>query len=626
MKTHWLLVPAIMILVGCQGYEGVDERPLGLGFDPANMDTTIRPQDDFYRYVNGTWLETVEIPEDRASISSFEVVRDSAQSQLRRIIEDAASAESRPMGSDQQKVGDLYLSYMDTARIESLGLTPIQEELDRIESIASVEDLVRTFGEIEVRSILDPISMWVSQDARNTSQYILHFAQSGIALPDRDYYFDDRFEELRTKYLTHITRMHELAGIPDAAAKARTIYDVEARLAESHWTRTQVRDREARYNKFSVSDAQLLTPNLNWDIYLEALRVESADSLIIWQPDYLEVLNAALAEVSLEDWKTYLRFHVLSDAAPQLSSEFVEEDFDFFGRTVNGQPEMRPRWRRAVSATNGALGEMVGKLYVERHFPEEAKVRMAEYMANLKEAFAASIDELDWMTDATKQEALDKLSKFGMKIGYPDKWRDYSSLDIHPEDAYGNVRRARAFEHMRQMNKLGGPIDRDEWVIPPQTVNAGYLPSMNEVIFPAAILQPPFFFLDADDAVNYGAIVAGIGHEFSHGFDDQGRKSDGDGNLRDWWTEEDAEEYKRRAEGLIEQYNAYTPIEGSSVNGELTLGENIGDLAGLTLAYKAYKISLEGQETPVIDGFTGDERFYIGWAQLWRAKYRDEHA
>jgi predicted metalloendopeptidase len=619
-----LLIVTIFGLSACDTSTPAPEtRPMGLGFDPANMDTTVRPQDDFYRYVNGSWLEKTEIPADKSNFGAFIALADQAELAMRNLIEDAAEAEFKPVGSDEQKVGDFYLSFMDSTRIESLGLASIEAELELVAAIQSPEDLIRYIGYNQRLGVTDPFSAFVSQDAKNTTEYILYMSQSGLGLPNRDYYFDDRFEEVRSKYVDHIATMHDLAEFSAGQQAANTIMALETRLAEQHWTPVQNRDRDATYNKYSIDEANRLTPNFDWNVFLEAAETGPVDAFIIRQPSYFEALNQILADVPIADWKTYFRFKLLSNAAPYLPKAFADADFDFFSRTISGIEENQPRWKRGVTATNGVLGETVGKLYVEKHFQEEAKARMDELIANLREAFRQSINELEWMTDSTKAEAQTKLTRFNAKIAYPDEWKDYSALEIHAEALLDNLRRSADVEYRRMLDKLGSPIDRGEWFMTPQTVNAYYSPSMNEIVFPAAILQPPFFNVEADDAVNYGAIGAVIGHEFSHGFDDQGRKSDGDGNLRDWWTEADAAEFKKRADVLVEQYNTFSPIEGMNVNGELTLGENIGDLAGLTMAYKAYKLSLNGEEAPVIKGYTGDQRFFIGWAQVWQRKYRE---
>lgn len=621
MKKFLLGVVAVGVLAACEA--PAPEQPMELGFSLATFDTTMRPQDDFYRYVNGTWLETTEIPADRSNYGSFAELADQAEANLHAIIEGAAQAEFKPEGSDVQKVGDFYLSFMDSTRLEGLGLEPLRTELARVEGIASPTDLIEYIAYNQRIGVSDPFSIFVNQDAKEATAYILYVNQSGLGLPDRDYYFDDRFAEQRDAYVAYVERLFDLADVSSPQQASETVMDVETRIAEHHWTRVQNRDRNATYNRYSIAEANALTPNFDWARFLDAADIEAVDTLIVRQPSFFEGFNAMLTEVPVGDWKTYFQYKVLNSTAPYLSSDFVEAQFDFYGRTLSGVEEMRPRWKRGVQNTNGILGEMVGKLYVEKHFKPEAKERMDEMIENLRQAFRQSISELEWMTDATKAEAQDKLAKFVAKIAYPDEWKDYSALEIYDDDLLGNLRRSSEVEYFRMVNKLGNPVDRGEWFMTPQTVNAYYNPPMNEIVFPAAILQPPFFDVEADDAVNYGAIGAVIGHEFSHGFDDQGRKSDGDGNLRDWWTEEDAAEFKQRADKLVAQYDAFSPIEGMNVNGQLTLGENIGDLAGLTMAYRAYQLALGEREAPVIQGFTGDQRFFIGWAQVWRRKYRD---
>jgi putative endopeptidase len=619
--SHFVIVAMIS---GCNpGFE--TSKPIGKGFNRAFMDSTVRAQDDLHRFVNGGWLNSHEIPDDRSSAGAVYEVLDSIEVQLNEIIDFAATAEYRPAGSDEQKVGDFFLSYMDTARADELGLSPLMPELNALDHVATTDDLISFIGVGEVTGVADPISMGVDLDAKDASTYILIFSQSGLGLPNRDYYFEDQFAEVRQKYVEHIATMFALAGDSNPDEHAQTVYDVEERLASSHWSQTKNRDRDLTYNKMSLDQIQELMPNLNWDLYVEKMEIDisKVDSVIVRQPDYFEALDQALAEIPVDNWKTYMRFRVLSSAAPRLSSEFVEANFDFFGRSLNGQPAMRPRWKRAVQATDGATGDLVGRLYVKKHFPDAYKAKIDELAANLRKAFELSIDELEWMSDETKAKGQEKLRKFTMKIGYPDEWKDYSALDIAADDLYGNTKRTNAVTHIREMQKLGQPVDKGEWLLTPQTLNAYYYPSMNEIVFPAAILQPPFFDVSADDALNYGAIGSIIGHEFSHGFDDQGRKSDGDGNLTNWWTEEDEAEFKRRADVLVEQYNGYQVFDDASINGELTLGENIGDLAGVTMAFRAYKLSLNGKEPPVIGGFTGEQRFFLGYASSWRRKRRE---
>lgn len=597
--------------------------PAASGLDFTGYERNVRPQDDFYRFVNGTWLRTTEIPADRSNYGAFTLLDDKAQADLLAIIEEAAKTPGRQPGSDAQKVGDFYVSFMDTARIEALGLKPLEPELARIQGISSRTELVRYIGHGQRLGFSYPLGLYVAQDEKNTTAYVPIVAQGGLTLPDRDYYLEDKHAELRAKYLAYATRLLELAEFPDPSAAARRVVALERRLAQAHWTRVQNRDALATYNKFSVADATAATPGFDWSLFLEAADVRTPE-LVISQPGFFKALGGAVGEVSLEDWKLYLQYKLINERAPFLSAAFVDAHFDFHGRTLKGIEEIRPRWKRAVEAIDHTMGEIVGRLYVERHFRPDAKRRMDELVANLLRAFGASIDELEWMSAATKAEAKRKLAKFTVKIGYPDKWKDYSALEISSQDLLGNLLRSAAVEHQRAVGKLGKPIDRTEWLMTPQTVNAYYYPPMNEIVFPAAILQPPLFNVAADDAVNYGAIGAVIGHEISHGFDDQGRKYDGEGNLRDWWTSEDAERFRQRAAGLVAQYSAFNPIDDLHVNGELTLGENIGDLSGLAVAFRAYQLSLGGKPAPVIDGFTSEQRFFMGWSQVWRRKYRDE--
>ena len=635
MKRIMTGVAAATLLAGCSGTETLEapppvaekmvEKPMALGFDVANLDTNVRPQDDFYRYANGGWLERTEIPEDKSNYGSFTELHDLSRERLRAIIEEAAVATSEA-GSDMQKVGDFYRSFMDTTAIEARGIEPVRPYFDAIDGIADKEALLTRFAGARRVGGASPFVFWVNQDAKQSTRYILYFSQSGLGLPDRDYYFktNDKFVAHREAYQRHIATMLDMAGFDDAEARAQRIMALETRLAEHHWERVRNRDRNATYNRLSLEDAANLTPGIDWERFLADAGIEGQGEFIVRQPDYFTAAATLIADEPLDVWKDYLRFHRLSNMAPYLSQAFVDEDFDFYSRTLRGIEQNRPRWKRGVSAVEGALGEVVGRLYVERHFKPEAKARMDGLVENLREAFRIAIDDLEWMSDETKVQAQAKLAKFTPKIGYPDKWKDYSRLEVSPASLVDNVTSSWNVEYERMIGKLGKPIDRGEWFMSPQTVNAYYNPTMNEIVFPAAILQPPFFNMEADDAVNYGAIVAVIGHEFSHGFDDQGRKSDGDGNLRDWWTEQDAAEFAARANGLVEQYDAFSPVEGMNVNGKLTLGENIGDLAGLTMAYKAYRLSLGGEEPPVIDGFTGEQRFFMGWGQVWRRLYRDD--
>ncbi len=598
---------------------------LGSGLDTAGFDRSVRPQDDLFRFVNGKWLQTTEIPADRSNYGAFVALDDQAQADLHAIVAAAAQGPARVAGSDAQKIGDFYLSFMDTARADALALTPLASELARIDAIRSREDVNRHFGYAQRLGVTHPIWFYVAQDEKNTTSYISYVFQKGLTLPDRDYYLktDEKFVAIRAKYLAYIAQLLEQAGVAETQTGARRIMALETRLAEVHWTRVQNRDALATYNKYTLVEAGKLTPGFDWNQFFAAAGVP-AQGFVIAQPSFFTALGAALTEVPLDDWKLYLKYKLIEAYAPYLSAHLVDLHFDLHGKTLKGIEEIRPRWKRAVESIDDTMGEIAGRLYVEKHFTPDAKGRMDELVANLREAFRLSIDELEWMSPATKLEAQKKLASFTVKIGYPDKWKDYSALTINKDDLVGNLLRSAAVEHARAVGKLGKPIDRTEWLMTPQTVNAYYDPPMNEIVFPAAILQPPFFNVAADDAVNYGAIGAVIGHEISHGFDDQGRKYDGQGNLRDWWTSEDEERFKQRAAKLVAQYGGYSPIDGLKLNGELTLGENIGDLSGLAVAYKAYQLSLNGMPAAVIDGFSGDQRFFMGWSQVWRRKYRDE--
>jgi len=604
----------------------VAESELGSGIDTEYFDTTVAPGDDFYRYVNGVWLDSTPIPSDKSNYGSFIALADEAEENLRAIIE-AAAAENAPMGSDAQKVGDFYTSFMDQERVEALGAQPLQATLSEIAAVANKNELLLLMAELNHIGVQSPVGVYINNDAKQSDQYISYISQWGLGLPDRDWYLsedDPTHEQARTAYATYIEKVLSLAGYDRASEAAQSILAIEFLIAGEHWDRVKNRQRELTYNKMSQDDLNGLAPDMDWNGFMRTLGIDET-TYIIQQPSYIEGLNNIWNDITLAQWQDYASFKFVDSLAGYLSDDFVQAQFDFEGRTLGGVEEMRPRWKRGVDTVDGALGEVVGRLYVEQHFQDEAKRRMDELVENLREAFRVGIDELDWMTAATKEQAQEKLAKFTTKIGYPDEWKDYSALTVADDDLIGNVIRSRNVEHERELAKLGSPIDRGEWFMTPYTVNAYYNPPMNEIVFPAAILQPPFFNVEADDAVNYGGIGAVIGHEFSHGFDDQGRKSDGDGNLRDWWTEEDATAFSERASALVAQYNQFEVLPGKFLNGEFTLGENIGDLSGLAVAYKAYHMSLDGEPAPVIDGLTGDQRFFMGWAQVWRRLYRDEN-
>jgi predicted metalloendopeptidase len=601
-------------------------KALGLGIDTTSFDRSVRPQDDFFRFVNGTWLKNTEIPADRTRFGSFDELIEESQKAVREIIEETAKSTSKQPGSEAQKVGDLYSSFMDTTRIEAAGITPIRSELARVAALSDRAALPELFAHLARSGVQTPIGFFISQDSKQATRYIAQVSQSGLGLPDRDYYLksEENFQKLRTAYQSYIETLFRLAGQPNPADAAKNIMALETRLAEKQWDRARNRDREATYNLKTVAELDQLAPSFSFTRYIAAMDAQKTPGVVVRQPDYIQALDAILKDTPLPVLKQYLTFKVLDDAAAALPKAFRDAQFEFRGHALSGQPQQRPRWQLGVATVNGILGEATGKLYVDRHFSPEQKVRMQELVSNLLAAFKDGIDNLEWMSPETKVQAQAKLAKFNVKIGYPDKWKDYSALSISPTDLMGNLRRAANWSWNDDVAHLGRPIDRTEWGMTPQTVNAYYSSTMNEIVFPAAILQPPFFNPDADDAVNYGAIGAVIGHEISHGFDDQGSRSDGDGNLRNWFTENDLKEFKTRTDALAAQYSTYEPVPGTKINGRLTLGENIGDLSGLTIAYRAYQKSLAGKPAPVISGFTGDQRFFLGFAQIWRSKAREE--
>ena len=630
MNKLCVLLTGAVLLQGCQpSGETVETaaepaKPLSSGIDFEGMDTSVRPQDDFFAYANGKWVEETEIPADQSGWGSFNILRDNSLAQLQTIIQDVSADAGNDAAAT--KIGNYYNAWMDEERVNALGASPLDGLFARIDALESHDDVVRFFGETNELGVDAPFNIFINQDVKSPDRYVVITWQTGLGLPDRDYYFDDseRGQEILAKYREYVEEVLELSGHADGAAAADRILELETRLAENHWDKVDNRDANKRYNK--VTDAELteMLSNLDLDAYFSGLGTGRQEYVIVSQPSYLAAVNEIFPAVPVGTWQDYLRLQVLNSYANFLSQEFVDSSFDMYGRTLQGREEQQERWKRAVTSVNGNLGELLGQLYVERHFPPEAKTRMVELVGNLVKAYEESIRNLDWMSDETKARALEKLSKFTPKIGYPDTWRDYSALETEADDLVGNIQRARVFEHYRQVDKLGKPIDRGEWFMSPQTVNAYYNPPMNEIVFPAAILQPPFFILEAEDARNYGAIGLVIGHEIGHGFDDQGSKYDGDGNLRNWWTDDDRARFEERTGKLVDQYSSYEPLPGLHINGELTLGENIGDLGGAAIALRAYEMSLNGEESPIIDGLTGTERFFLGMAQVWRSKYRPE--
>ena len=592
------------------------------GLDFSHQDQSVRPQDDLYRHLNGGWLKTAVIPADRATDGAFMALRVQSEARVREIIEGAT-------GSDEAtKISQIYKSFMDDAAVNAKGASPIAAELAEVDAISSITDFISTLSKLEARGTSGIFGTFIYADMKDASTNILYLQQGGISLPDEAYYRDEKYAEIRTAYLAHITAMFTLAKVSNPGENAAKVLALETSIASHHWDQVKDRDATLTYNKMDRAQVKALMPAFDWELYLTAGEIPAIvlDSVIVQQPSFFEGLGAILAGFDADAWKAWLKWHIISGAAPYLSDEFTNENFAFFGKTLSGTPELRERWKRAVSMIEGSLGEAVGKVYVQKYFPAEAKARMEKLVANLIEAYRVSINELAWMSPDTKAKALEKLGKFRPKIGYPDKWRDYSALKTTPDDLYGNVGRVVKFQRDHELSKIGKPVDRDEWHMAPQTVNAYYNPVMNEIVFPAAILQPPFFGLDHDDAVNYGGIGAVIGHEIGHGFDDQGSKYDGDGALNNWWTDSDRAAFEERTKALIAQYDALIPEEATdvNVNGALTIGENIGDLGGLTIAYKAYQISLAGKPSPVIEGMSGEKRLMLSWAQIWRAKVRPE--
>jgi putative endopeptidase len=599
------------------------KAPLSSGIDREYFDKSVRYQDDLYRAVNGLWLEKTEIPADRPDFGAFTLLADKAESDLHDIITECAAAKNNTPGSERQKVGDLFNSYMDEASVEKLGMKPIVPRLEAVYAIKTKEDLIRTLAQLNKLGIGGPFGCGVTTDAKKSDTHIMGLAQAGLGLPDRDYYLDPKFKSKLVAYQDYLEKLLTLAKIPDAKQAAADIVDLETKIAKIQWSKVENRNVDKTYNKMDLDALAKIAPGIDWNQYFTDIGAKDVKEVDVAQPSYFTAMAKLLDSVPVDTWKTWLKYRVIHRYANLLSKDFVDTEFAFFGTTLRGVPQNRPRWKRGVMTVEGCLGEAAGKLYVEKHFPPEAKKRMDEMVKNVQQAYRESIQNADWLSAATKERALAKLAAFTPKIGYPKKWRDYSPLEIKPDDLVGNMDRAAIYEWNRDINKLGKPVDRDEWHMTPQTVNAYYNPTQNEIVFPAAILQPPFFNMKADDAVNYGGIGAVIGHETGHGFDDQGSKWDGAGNLNQWWTKEDRAEFDKRGDALAAQYEQFEPFPGFKVNGRLTLGENLADLAGLTIALRAYHLSLGGKPAPVIDGLTGDQRFYIGWAQVWRRKHRE---
>ncbi len=603
-------------------------KKLQSGIDLQWIDKSVRPQDDFFRFMSGKWLDTVEIPADRGRYGAFDQLAEMSAKQSAAIIQNLATQTELKPSSNEQKIADLYNSFMDEAHLETLDIKPLQADFARIQQFKDKAELAPMLAYLARISVGTPIGSGVTQDAKDSSKYTVTVNQGGLSLPDRDYYLkqdDAKFKSIRDAYVAHVEKMLTMAGINNAQQAAAAILAFETEIAKIQWSNVENRNPVKTYNKVEIAKLGDLLSGFDWNQYFANMGTGGkTDSVIVRQPSYLTGLSKLIQDTPVETWQAYFNWRVLNAYAPYLSKRFVDQDFAFSNGTLRGIPQNQPRWKRGVSRVEESLSEALGQLYVAKHFPAENKARMQVLVNNLLIAYKQSIETLPWMGEATKKEALTKLSKFTPKIGYPDKWRDYSKLTIVKGDLIGNIKAGRAFAYQRQVDKLGKPVDRSEWGMSPQTVNAYYNSRQNEIVFPAAILMPPFFNPEADDAVNYGGIGAVIGHEIGHGFDDSGSQSDGDGNLRDWWTAEDKANFGKVTDALVAQYGNYSPLEGHKVNGKLTLGENIGDNAGLSIAFKAYQLSLKGKKPPVIDGYTGNQRVFMGWAQVWRGKARDK--
>ncbi|WP_426062696.1 M13 family metallopeptidase [Flavobacterium sp. DSP2-3-1] len=623
IKTQLVLASSILLLAAFSTFEKSDKTISGINTE--NMDTSIQPGDNFDAYVNGAWMKKTKIPDDKASYGVGYMVHEKAQEDVKAIIE-ASSKGKFATGSDEQKIGDFYEAFMDTKIRDQKGIAPLLPEYKKIDAINNYNDLAAYFGYANKSGINIPFSVSVMEDLKDPTQYMLISWQGGLGLPDREYYslVDAKSKEIQKKYVIHIEKTLQLGGIANAPDLAKKIMALETTLAAQHMKKEQTRDIVKLYNKYDISDLDQLMPDFNWDNMLKNAGILNQQNIVVAQIDYLKSLNNIIKTTPLTTWKGYLKWNAIHGAARSLNTALDNENFDFYGKTLNGIRTQQPLWRRGVDRVNNNLGEIVGKVYVKKHFSPQAKEEVTLLVKNLLKAYGESIKNLDWMSPVTKKQALDKLSKFTPKIGYPDKWRDYSTLKVVKGDLYGNQQKATDFEYNRQINKLGKPVDRTEWGMTPQTVNAYYNPPLNEIVFPAAILQPPYFNLKVENAANYGGIGAIIGHEIGHGFDDQGSSFDGDGVLRNWWTPEDLTAFKQKTGALVAQYNTFKVFPDLNVNGEFTQGENIGDLGGLSIAIKAYKMSLEGKESPVLDGFTGDQRVLLSWGQCWLNKSREE--
>ncbi|MER2996346.1 M13 family metallopeptidase [Pontibacter populi] len=643
MKNRYLLLSSAalagLLLSGCSSSTTTDdaastasasttEMNMGTGLDLANLDTTVNPCEDFYQYANGGWVKNNPIPASESMWGSFNELAEKNNAVLRELLTEAASNATTTKGSAAQLVGDFYAAGMDSVAVNKAGMTPIKPEMQQIAAAKTTDELLKTVADLKTKGVSGYFTMYVTQDDKISTQYALWAMQGGLGLPDRDYYLkdDERSKTIRTEYLKHLQNTFQLIGDDAATAqkKARTVMDMETRLAKASRTRVELRDPYANYNKMTIQEFAKQNPNLKITQLLTNLGAQASKELIVGQPAFFKELNGMLKSIPVTDWKTYTQWHLARTSAPYLSEEFVKENFSFYGKVLNGAKEMQPRWKRVLRATDGAMGEALGQLYVQKTFSPEAKTKALEMVNNLQEAFKEHVRDLDWMSEETKERALEKLNAFAVKIGYPDKWEDYKGLNITRDSYAENVMLASQHAFRKNIGKIGKPVDRTEWFMSPPTVNAYYNPSMNEIVFPAGILQPPFFDPNADDAVNYGGMGAVIGHELTHGFDDQGAKYDFEGNLKDWWTKEDLDKFNAHAAMVDEQYSGYTVLDNLHVNGKLTMGENIADIGGLNIAYTALQKALDEKNPGLIAGFTPEQRFFLAWAQIWRVNMRDE--
>ena len=592
------------------------------GIRLEDIDPTVNPGDDFFQHVGGIWMDSFEIPSDRSRYGSFTVLTERSEQRVREIIENASKANAS-QNSIEQKIGALYASYIDVEKINANGISPLADDLDFIADLKTHDDIAIAFAKPDLRAH-SPVGAFIGVDSKRPDQYSVYLTQSGLGMPNKTYYLDAKFAEKKEQYKDYISQTLNLADFEDANSRAEAIFSLEEKIAEAHWAPAKRRNRDLTYNLKTTDELEAFAPGFSWKSYIESAGLSGQSEFIIREDDALQEISAIFLSTPVTVWRDYLAFHLIRQNADILPTSFDEANFAFYGTGLRGTPEQRARWKRGVSAVNQALGEAVGKIYVELHFPQDSKAKMSVLVGNLRQALDERLDTLAWMGEETKKQAHDKLNKFTPKIGYPDEWTDYSALEVVSGDAYGNRKRSDAFAWNIETGRLGGPIDQNEWGMTPQRVNAYYNPTRNEIVFPAAILQPPFFDPNADAAVNYGGIGAVIGHEIGHGFDDQGSKSDGDGRLRDWWDEKDRERFEALTTRLGNQFASYEPFPGYAIKPALTMGENIGDIGGLAMAYRAYKLSLNGEEAPILGGYTGDQRFFMAWAQVWKRVARED--